>query len=179
MAKSDKILKSFFEGQRRIVRLNRSELLSNRAEEKRLKLHFSMPLTGQPVRGLPRDFVGPLGLMEKPSSVLNESRIEAMCKGMTLDLYPLMTSKVRSRIVTQTGTMLVGFCLIGEGPADVRSVELKFIAYLPFSDELYQACAVYHHKTLHLEAAYSQTEMDFEGAEAAAVDASASEPVED
>jgi hypothetical protein len=163
MAKPTKILKDFWQSHRREVRLEKSELLSTRAEEKRLKLHFTMPLSNIPPTHMPEDFIGPFGLMEKETSPINETRIDVILKGMTVDLFPLMKSKTPDRIITQSGATLQGFKLVGEGEGDKRKVNLVFLAYLPHSSSLYEACDIYHHKTVYLEAAYSQSEMDFDG----------------
>jgi len=165
MPKTTKILKDFWNSHRREVRLEKSELLSNRAEEKRLKLHLSMPLSNIPATHMPEDFIGPFGLMEKQGSPVNETRVDVILKGMTVDLFPLLESKVPKRIISQSGATLQGFKLVAEGKEDKREVHLTFLAYLPHSTALYAACDTYHHSTIFMEAAYSQSEMDFESDE--------------
>jgi len=155
----------FFPGSRREFRLNRYELLEvsvDGEERKRGKLSVEMPITGKDYKGMPGWIGNPFQEMLKEDSVTGTTKIEALCKGMTMDVFS--TEKTRTRALSSTGVVLNNLQLVPSGEGDSRDIALHLVIYAPANQQLHEWVWDHIHKTFFAGFEYSQTEMDFDGA---------------
>jgi len=93
MAKQKTKLKEFFEGRRRQCELQVINVLKNKAGERRIKMSVIMPLSGQPVTGMPDIFTEPYMLMQKEKSTLNFSKIDVAVNEAAFNIFSTDTIK--------------------------------------------------------------------------------------
>jgi hypothetical protein len=134
MAKLLSKLKGFFDGKRRVCRLDDYRLLKTKGDERRVKLMVSMPLSHQPADGMPDDFLEPFLLMEKEKSKTNFSKIGVILEGALFTIYSTDVSPTPD--VKGTSATLQDFKLIASGVDEKRTVALEFVAYMPWSVSL-------------------------------------------
>lgn len=169
----------FFPGSRREFRLNRYELLEvsvDGEQRKRGKLIVEMPISGKDFKSMPAWIGNPLGEMLKQDSVTGTIKIEAMCKGMTMDVYS--TEKIRSRALSSTGVVISSLQLVPAGEGEEREIALHAVLYVPANVQFHEWVWQHIHGVFFADFKYSQTEMDFEGESGSAEDDD-SEDVED
>lgn len=152
----------FFPGIRRECTLSKYELLETTGEEKRSKLTIDIPLSDRDLKGIPDWVAGPFSEMAKAESLTGRSAIEAICDGMTLEIFS--TDKVKRRTLMSTGVMITGFSLVATGDGDKRDIALSAVIYVPANITLHQWAWDHIHKTFFAAFEYSQTEMDFQAA---------------
>jgi hypothetical protein len=153
---------NFFPGNRRECTLTSYQLLETTGEEKRSKLTIEMPLSDRDLKGIPDWVAGPFSEMGKAESLTGRSAIEAMCDGMTLEIFS--TDKVKRRTLMSTGVMITGFSLVATGDGDKRDIALSAVIYVPANITLHQWAWDHIHKTFFASFEYSQSEMDFKAA---------------
>ena len=157
MAKQLARLKDFFEGKRRRCTLDDYHQLKSVGNENRMKLMISMPLSNQPVSGLPDEFVEEYALMEKGNSAANFKKISVEVKAAKFTIFT--TDTIKSHVVRTDGCTLNSFRLIGAGVEEKRTVSLDFIVYIPWSDNLHKWCAENLHADFFCETVPSQMEL--------------------
>jgi hypothetical protein len=157
MGKQQTQLTQFFDGKRRECELRDFHVLKNPAGERRVQLSMHMPLSGQPMDGIPEEFVEQFILMEKETSALNLAKHEGVVEGATLSVFA--TDTIKSPILTSNGVMLQGFRLVGEGVKDKRAVHLEFMVYVPYSIALRDWGCDTLHSTFWIEVEASQMEI--------------------
>jgi hypothetical protein len=167
---------TFFPTSRRELMLTRYELLATAGGEKRSKLTVEMPnLAAQDFKGMPEWIANPFQEMAKEGSLTARTALEAMCEGMTMDLFETPKAKRRSQF--STGTMLTSFALVATGEGEKREISLTFAIYVPANIQLHQWAWDHIHYAFFADFEYSQTEMDFDGAEKDGEEESEAEPV--
>jgi hypothetical protein len=162
LAKKTKQL-SFFASARRECVLSKYELLETSGEEKRSKLTVEIPLSDRPLVGIPDWISGPFAEMGKAESITGRVSLEAMCDGMTLEIFS--TDTIQRRTLMSTGVMITGFTLSATGDGDQRDIALIATIYVPANITLHEWAWDHIHKTFHAQFEYSQSEMSFEGDE--------------
>lgn len=154
----------FFPGSRREFRLNRYELLEvavDGEQRKRGKLVVEMPISGENIKSMPAWIGNPLAEMLKQDSVTGTIKIEAMCKGMTMDIYS--TGKIRKRALSSTGVVISSLQLVPAGEGEEREIALHAVLYVPANVQFHEWVWQHIHAVFFADFEYSQTEMDFEG----------------
>jgi hypothetical protein len=100
-------VKDFFQGYRRKLQLTDFSPKLNKENEKRIRLDFAMPLTGQPLVGLP-DFVSAaMDAVGKLDSGIVTADCSPELEGFTIDAFPTPEAKRRELLIT--GATLRGF----------------------------------------------------------------------
>lgn len=156
---------NFFPNNRREITLQDYRTLMSRGEEKRMKLFVRMPLTNKPAVGIPKWVSAPYLEMAKEDSLTGRCNLtDVFLEGMTLTVYS--TDKIKRATLTATGCMLIGFHLDAQGESEKREVFLCFTVYCPANIQLRDWAWDHLHKTFFADFEYSQTEMDFDGADA-------------
>jgi hypothetical protein len=154
MAKQLARLKDFFEGKRRRCTLDDYHQLKSSGNENRMKLMISMPLSNEPVSGLPDEFTEEYALMEKENSAANFKKIAVEVKSAKFTIFT--TDTIKSNVVRTDGCTMNSFRLIGQGAEDKRKVSLDFVVYIPWSDNLHKWCAENLHGAFFCETIPSQ-----------------------
>jgi hypothetical protein len=156
-------LKSFFNGHRRGATLNTWAHLKTRAGEDRIKLDIHMPLLNQNLKGMDSAISEAFTVMAKDDSKIERSSLNVELEGFTLDIFATDESKRRS--ATSTGVRMQKLAVVASGEGERRELELHLVAYIPASIDLRDWAWTHLHKSFWMEAVYSQTELDFDGAE--------------
>lgn len=157
MSKNNARLKHFFEGKRRKCNLSDYRQLKSKAGERRMKLMVSMPLSNNPVMGIPEAFAEEYALMEREKSSVNLSKISVELEGA---LFTIFTTDTSSRPTVKTnGATLTAFRLIGNGVEDKRTVDLEFTVYLSWTESLRDWCGDHQHADFFAETVPSQMEL--------------------
>jgi hypothetical protein len=134
-------MKEFFKQQRRKLQLIDFAPKMNAESEKRIRIDFAMPLTGQPLVGLP-DFVSDaMGAVGKVDSGILNAELSAELEGITIELFP--HDKAKRREVLLTSCTLRKFSVarpdVKEGtPSD--DVTLYFNTTVPGTKEILDYC---------------------------------------
>ena len=155
------ILKTFFEGHRRKAFLADWKQTRDRRGIDTLKIEMRFPLLNEPVLGMNQEIGDPYSLMAKDTSKTDRSDINAEIKGMTLEMFSTGTSK--DHWVSTTGAHFKKLWLTSEGEDEKKEVNLHVVLYVPGQIETRDWAWVHCHKEFHLEAVYSQSEMDLKG----------------
>ena len=157
MAKQLARIKDFFEGKRRRCTLDDYKQLKSAGNENRMKLMISMPLSNQPVDGIPDEFTEEYALMEKGNSAANFKKIAVEVKAATFTIFS--TDTIKSHAVRAGSCTLNGFRLIGTGVEEKRTVSLDLVVYIPWSEGLHAWCAENLHGDFFCETVPSQMEL--------------------
>ena len=157
MAKQLARLKDFFEGKRRRCTLDDYHQLKSQGNENRMKLMISMPLSNQPVDGIPDEFTEEYALMEQENSAANFKKIAVEVKAAKFTIFT--TDTIKSHVVRSDGCTLNGFRLIGTGVEDKRTVSLDFVVYMPWGEPLHKWCSDTLHADFFAETVPSQREL--------------------
>ena len=157
MAKQLARLKKFFDGKRRRCTLDDYHQLKSAGNENRMKLMISMPLSNQPVSGLPDEFTEEYALMEREESAANFKKIAVEVKAAKFTIFT--TDTIKSHVVRTDGCTLNSFRLIGAGVEEKRTVSLDFVVYMPWGDPLHKWCADNLHGDFFCETVPSQMEL--------------------
>ena len=153
-------LQSFFEGRRRKAFLVAWSHLRTKAGESRIKLELRLPLLNEPVLGISEAIHEAYSVMAKEESRIDRTSLNVELVGMTLEAFS--TDTVKPRAVSSTGVRMTKLALAQAGEGEKRELNLLVVAYVPASIELRDWAWIHLHKQFHIEAVYSQTEMDFE-----------------
>ena len=156
-------LKTFFDGHRRKVFLVQWIQLCNKAGVSSIKMDLRLPLLGPSSVGMNQEIGDPFMLMAKKDSKTDRSVINVELEGMTLEIFSTDTSK--ERWVYSTGVKFMKLYLAATGEEDKKEVNLHLVAYMPFSKGMMEWASIHLHKDFHLEAVYSNSEMEFGEAE--------------
>jgi hypothetical protein len=157
MAKQLVRLKEFFEGKRRRCTLDDYHQLKSTGNENRMKLMISMPLSNNPVDGLPTEFSEEYMLMKRQESAANFKKISVEVKAAKFTIFT--TDAIKSHVVRTDGCTLNSFRLIGNGVEEKRTVSLDFVVYLPWGDPLHKWCAENLHGDFFCETVPSQMQL--------------------
>lgn len=157
MGKQKARLIGFFNGKRRGCELSDLHVHKGQNDVKWIRLAVKMPLTGQPVTGMPDAFAEQFLLMGKDNSVFNLAKNEAEIDGATIAIFS--TDTMKSPTVESNGVTIQDFRLVGEGVKDKRTVELHFTAEMPYSIAVRDWACDHLHSTFWVEVESSQLEM--------------------
>jgi hypothetical protein len=157
-SKPTKLL-NFFEGHRRKASLNAWTHLRTKAGESRIKLDLKLPLLNESVIGMNGAISEAFQVMAKDDSKIARTSLNVELEGMTLELFS--TDSIKSPAVSCTGVKLLKLALIAAGEGEKRTIHLGITAYVPASMQLRDWAWDHLHNEFHLEAVYSQSEMDF------------------
>jgi hypothetical protein len=155
-------LTNLFEGRRRKAYLVRYEHLKDRGEYGRFKLSLRLPLLNEPIIGMNGVISDAFALLAKDDSQMGRTMLEVKLDGMTLEFFStgdLAQSKIP--VFSSSGVSLCKLALAPNLEGEKREVNLELSAYVPASEQLRDWAYVMIHKEFHLEAVYSQTEMEF------------------
>lgn len=156
MGKQKARLIGFFNGKRRECELRDLHVHKNSSDVRWIRLSISMPLSGQPIAGMPDAFVEQFVLMEKQNSAFNLAKNEAEIDGATLSIFP---TSAMAAIVESNGVTVQDFRLVGDGVMDKRKVNLEFTAEVPYSLALRDWACDHLHSTFWIEVESSQMEI--------------------
>lgn len=157
-SKPTKLL-NLFEGHRRKASLNAWTHLRTKAGESRIKLDLKLPLLNESVIGMNGAISEAFMVMAKDDSKIARTSLNVELEGMTLELFS--TDGIKSPVVSSTGVKLLKLALIAAGDGEKRAIHLGMTAYVPASMQLRDWAWEHLHNEFHLEAVYSQSEMDF------------------
>ncbi len=152
-------LLNLFEGRRRKASLNAWTHLRTKAGESRIKLDLKLPLLNESTVGM-NDAIGEaFSVMAKDDSKIARTNMNVELEGMTLELFS--TDAIKSPAVSSTGVKFIKLALVAAGESEKRTITLHITAYVPASMQLRDWAWEHLHNDFHLEAVYSQSEMDF------------------
>lgn len=157
-SKPTKLL-NLFEGHRRKASLTAWTHLRTKAGESRIKLDLKLPLLNEPAVGMNGAVAEAFSVMAKDDSKIARTSLNVELEGMTLELFS--TGDVKSPAVSSTGVKLLKLALVAAGEGEKRTIDLNMTAYVPASMQLRDWAWDHLHNDFHLEAVYSQSEMDF------------------
>ena len=152
-------LLNFFESHRRKASLTAWSHLRTKAGESRIKLDLKLPLLNESVVGMNGAISEAFSVMAKEDSKIARTSLNVELEGMTLELFS--TDGIKSPAVSSTGVKLLKLALVAAGEDEKRAIDLNMIAYVPASMQLRDWAWDHLHNDFHLEAVYSQSEMDF------------------
>lgn len=155
-------LTNFFEGYRRKAYLVRYEHLKDRGDYGRFKLQLKLPLLNESVLGMNGVISDAFALLAKDDSQMGRTNIEVKMDGMTVEFFSTGdTAQSKIPVFSSTGVTLTKLALSPNSEGEKREVNLELSAYIPASEKLRDWAYVMIHSEFHLEAVYSQSEMDF------------------
>lgn len=163
MANKPTKLQNLFEGRRRRASLNAwTHLRSSAPESKsRIKLELRLPLLNESLVGMNGPVSDAFTVMAKDDSTIERTNLGVHLEGMTLEFFA--TDGAKSPAVSSTGVKMLKLALIAAGEGEKRTIDLSITAYVPASIQLRDWAWEHLHADFHLEAVYSQSEMDFSG----------------
>ena len=156
------ILKSFFEGHRRKAFLVDWKQTRDSRDIDTIKLELRLPLLNEPLLGMNAGIGDPFSLMAKKDSRTDRSVVNVEIKGMTFEVFCTDTSN--EHWTSTTGAHFKKLWLTAEGEEEKKEVNLHVVLYVPGSVEFRDWAWQHMHSNFHLEAAYSQSELDLKGA---------------
>ena len=152
-------LLNLFEGHRRKASLNAWSHLRTKAGESRIKLELKLPLLNESIVGMNGAISEAFSVMAKDDSKIARTSLNVEMEGFTLELFS--TEEVKHVSVSSTGVKFLKLALVAAGEGEKRSIVLNMTAYVPASLQLRDWAWEHLHSDFHLEAVYSQSEMDF------------------
>ena len=152
-------LTDFFEGHRRRASLIAWTHLKTKAGESRVKLDLRLPLLNESVVGMNDAIGAAFAVMAKDDSKIDRTSLNVELEGMTLETFS--TGDVKHVSVSSTGVKMQKLALVAAGEAEKRTVDLLLVAYVPASIQLRDWAWEHLHSEFHLEAVYSQSEIEF------------------
>lgn len=161
-------MQSFFEGNRREASLVKWTHLRTTAGESRIKMELVVPLLNKSVIGMGGAIGEAFGVMAKDDSKIERTNLKFELEGMTVEFFTTAESKRRS--ISSTGVRMQKLALVASGEGEKRQLDLQLTAYMPANEQIRDWAWLHLHKQFHLEAVYSQTEMDFDGADGGKID---------
>lgn len=138
----------FFSNEKRKMTLSGIAIKRNSEDEKRIRLDFAMPLTGQPEVGMPSEIGAAMRYVGELKNGATESKIEAVPNAQTLQFYATDTSKkpLFSAIAAIDLKDLVVTRPSISATADSAAVELSFHANIPFNASVWDWIPTYYGK---------------------------------
>lgn len=124
----------FFPGQRRRINLDDFQPKLNSEKEKRLLLQFIMPITGQPLVGLPGFLGAAVEALEKDGSAIDEANITTELEGVTMDIWATDKSEKRDQLIT--AATLRKFQMVRKRVKEETIVSLLFNCTIQASEKL-------------------------------------------
>lgn len=155
------ILKSFFEGHRRKAFLVTWVQTRDKRGIDTIKLEMRLPLLNESVIGMNEEIGDPFSLMAKETNKTGRSVINVEMKSMTFEVFSTHSSK--EHWTSTAGAHFKKVWLTAEGEEDKKKVDLHLVIYVPGSVEFRDWAWVHIHKDFHIEAVYSQGEMELKG----------------
>jgi hypothetical protein len=152
-------LLNFFEGHRRKASLNAWTHLRTKAGESRIKLELRLPMLNEPETGINGAISEAFMVMRNDDSKIARTSLNVELEGMTVEMFS--TDGAKSPAVSSTGVKLLKLALVAAGDGEKRTVTLTMTGYVPASMQLRDWAWEHLHADFHLEAVYSQSEMDF------------------
>ena len=152
-------LLNLFEGHRRRASLIAWAHLKTKAGESRVKLDLRIPLLNESVIGINDAIAEAFTVMAKNESKIDRTSLNVELDGMTLEAFS--TAEVKHVSVSSTGVKMVKLALVAAGEGEKRSVDLLLTAYAPASIQLRDWAWDHMHAEFHIEAVYSQSELEF------------------
>ena len=152
-------LLNLFEGHRRKASLNAWSHLRTKAGESRIKLELKLPLLNESVVGMNGAISEAFHVMAKDDSKIARTSLNVEMEGFTLELFS--TEEVKHVSVSSTGVKFLKLALVAAGEGEKRTISLNMTAYVPASIQLRDWAWDHLHSDFHLEAVYSQSEIDF------------------
>jgi hypothetical protein len=152
-------LMNLFEGHRRKASLNAWSHLRTKAGESRIKLDLKLPLLNETVIGMNGAVSEAFQVMAKDDSKIARTSLNVELEGMTVEVFS--TDAIKNPAVSSTGVKLLKLALVAHGEGEKRTIDLNMTAYVPASMQLRDWAWDHLHQDFHLEAVYSQSEMDF------------------
>jgi hypothetical protein len=152
-------LNNFFEGRRRKASLSAWSHLRTKAGESRIKLDLKLPLLNESVIGMNGTISEAFSVMAKDDSKISRTNLNVELEGMTVEVFS--TDAIKSPAVSSTGVKLLKLALVAAGEGEKRTIHLAMTAYVPASMQLRDWAWDHLHNEFHMEAVYSQSEMDF------------------
>lgn len=152
-------LKSFFEGRRRKASLNAWSHLRTKVGESRIKLDLCLPLLNESIVGMNEAISEAFSVMAKDESKIERTSLNVEMEGFTMEMFS--TPDVKSPEVSSTGVKIMKLALVAGGEAEKRTLDLTMTVYIPASIQMRDWAWDHLHKDFHLEAIYSQSEMEF------------------
>ena len=158
---SNKLTKllNLFEGHRRKASLNAWSHLRTKAGESRIKLELKLPLLNESIVGMNGAISEAFSVMAKDDSKIARTSLNVEMEGFTLELFS--TAEIKGPAVSSTGVKFLKLALVAAGEGEKRTISLNMTAYVPASIQLRDWAWDHLHSDFHLEAVYSQSEMDF------------------
>lgn len=150
---------NLFEGHRRRAHLEQWTHLITKAGEDRIKLDLRLPLLNEPLIGMNGAISEAFTVMAKDESKIDRTSLNVELDGMTLEVFS--TAEVTHVDVSSTTVKMVKLALVAAGEGEKRTVDLLMAAYVPGSIQLRDWAWLHNHKEFHLEAVYSQSELNF------------------
>ena len=154
-------LTNFFQGYRRKAYLVRYEHLCDRGEYGRFKLQLRIPMLNEVQLGINGPISDVYMLMSKDDCKVERSTISIMADGMTAEFFSTGdTAQSKIPTFSSTGVKFTKFALVAGSEGEKREVNLELAVYIPASEQLRDWAYIMIHKEFHLEAVYSQSEMN-------------------
>jgi hypothetical protein len=153
-------LVDFFSNEKRKMTLVDARIKRNSEDEKRIRLDFAMPLTGQSEIGMPQELGAAMRYVGEPKNGATESKIESQPLPQTIRFFATDTAKrpLFSAIAAiELKDLLVTRPKISE-TADSSAVELGFHANVPFNKDVWDFIPDYHGKIFWCEFEKTQIE---------------------
>jgi hypothetical protein len=138
----------FFSAQRRKLTLVDAKIKRNSEDEKRIRLDFAMPLTGQSELGMPEEIGAAMRYVGDLKNGATESKIETLPLPQTIQFYATDTSKkplFAAIAAVEMKDLIVTRPKVSE-TADSSAVELAFHANFPFDKNIWDFIPTHHGK---------------------------------
>jgi hypothetical protein len=138
----------FFSGQKRKLTLVDAKIKRNTEDEKRIRLDFAMPLTGQSEIGMPEEIGAAMRYVGELRNGATESKIESLPLPQTILFYATDASKkpiFAAIAAVELKDLIVTRPKVSEA-ADSSAVELAFHANFPFDQNIWDFIPTHHGK---------------------------------
>jgi hypothetical protein len=138
----------FFSGQKRKLTLVDAKIKRNSEDEKRIRLDFEMPLTGQSEIGMPQEIGAAMRYVGDLKNGATESKIETLPLPQTIQFFATDRSKLpmfSAIAAVDLKDLIVTRPKVSE-TADSSAVELAFHANFPFDKSIWDFVPDFHGK---------------------------------
>jgi hypothetical protein len=150
----------FFSNEKRKMTLVDAKIKRNSEDEKRIRLDFAMPLTGQSEIGMPQEIGAAMRYVGELKNGATESKIEAAPLPQTIRFFATDTAKrplFAAIAAIELKELIVTRPKISE-TADSAAVEISFHANVPFNKDIWEFIPDYHGKLFWAEFEKTQIE---------------------
>jgi hypothetical protein len=138
----------FFSNQKRKLTLVDAKIKRNSEDEKRIRLDFAMPLTGQSEIGMPQEIGAAMRYVGELKNGAIESKVETLPFPQTIQFWATEASKrpmFSAIAAVDLKDLIVTRPKVSE-TADTSAVELAFHANFPFDKNIWDFVPDYHGK---------------------------------